>query len=193
MTNKQDPLVNLWHQQQVRLPDIAELKIRWQKLQWQQRLYYTLDVVAFLFTAAFCAWKYPKLQWFGQIWVGLMMVSLLILTIYLGWLRRHALRDMGANTENYLHKLRAQFSNNIKIAQLTKTSMWITLLAVTILYFGGWLFNTIAPEILLEKILLSAAILGLLTPCVWYWANKREQKFKREIIELDKMTEQLAP
>jgi hypothetical protein len=187
MTNKQDPLLTLWQQQQVSIPDITELKKRWNKLLWQQRLYYTLDVVAFLFTAGICVWKYQKVQWFGQIWMGLVMVLLLVFTIYVGWLRRHALRDMGTSTEGYLHKLRAQYINNIKIAQLTKNSTWVSLLAVLVLYSGGWFFDTIATDKLLEKIVLTSTILGLLMPIAWHWANKREQKFKNEIAKLNDM------
>lgn len=187
MTNKQDLLANIWQQQTVSLPDIAGLKKRWKKLQWQQRLYYSLDVIGFVIAVSTFFWAYEKLQWFGQIWMGLMMVLLLVFTIYVGWLRRHALRDMESSTDDYLHKLKAQFNNNIKIAQLTKASTWMCLLAFVVFFYGGWFFETIPPDKLLKKIAVSSGIFALLMPSMWYWAHKREEKFTNESANLDKI------
>jgi hypothetical protein len=63
----------------------------------------------------------------------------------------------------------------------------MTLLAVVIFYFGGWFFDTIPPEKLLKKIALSSVIFAVLIPSAWYWAHKREQKFKNEIANLNDM------
>ena len=187
MRNEKDPLTNLWQQQSVSTPDMTKLKKRWKNLQWQHRLYYCMDVVGFLIAIANYAWAYERLKYFGQIWIGVMLILLLVFILYIGWLRRHALRNMRSSTDDYLHKLRAQFNNNIKLVQLTKTSIWMTLLAVVIFYFGGWFFDTIPPEKLLKKIALSSVIFAVLIPSAWYWAHKREQKFKNEIANLNDM------
>lgn len=187
MRDKQDPLANIWQQQTVSIPDIAELEKRCRKLQWQHRFFYSMDVVAFLVALGTFVWGFEILKWFSQIWMGVMIILLLVFTLYVGWLRRHALRNMESSTDDCFHKLRAQFNNNIKLAQLTKTSIWMTLLAVVIFYFGGWFFDTIPPEKLLKKIALSSVIFAVLIPSAWYWAHKREQKFKNEIANLNDM------
>ena len=190
MTNKQDPLVSLWQQQQVRLPDLAVIRNQWNKVQWQQRLYYSLDIISCLMVIALFFWSYEKFQWFGKIWMSLVVLSVLIFTFYLGWLRRHALRLVDSSTDDYLHKLRLQFSNNVKIAHITKAFVWAISLATFIYYFGTWALEIIPADKWLKKATFSLIFFAFFIPPTWYWANKREQKFRREIAELDKMSEQ---
>jgi hypothetical protein len=190
MTDKQDPLVDLWQQQQVILPDLAAIQKQWHKVQWQQRLYYSLDIISCLMVIGLFFWSYDKFQWFGKIWMGAIVFGVLILTLYLGWLRRHALRLVDSCTDDYLHKLRLQLSNNVKIARITKASIWAISLATLIYYFGTWAFELIPPDKWLRKAKFSLIFFAFFIPPMWYWANKREQKFKREIKELDNMSEQ---
>ena len=187
MRNEKDPLTNLWQQQSVSTPDMTKLKKRWKNLQWQHRLYYCMDVVGFLIAIANYAWAYERLKYFGQIWIGVMLILLLVFILYIGWLRRHALSTMKNSTEDYLVSLKAQFNNNIKIARLTKTSTWMSFIAVAIFYFGGWFFNAISSDKLVKDILPLSIAFGLLMPLTWYWAHKREQKFNNEIANLNGM------
>ena len=105
-------------------------------------------------------------------------------------MRRLRLRVVDISTDDYLHKLRLQFSNNVKIARITKASIWAITLATFIYYFGTWALELLPADSWLRKAKFSLIFFACFIPPTWFWAHKREQKFKREIIELDKMSEQ---
>lgn len=187
MTNNQDPLNQLWQQQSAETPDIAGISRQWKRLQLKQRLYVTMDIMSVLIPLVLILFYADKLDRFTFLFILCVMVLSLPFIVYLTWLRRFSLGWSSSNTEQYIQKLRKQITNNIKIAYVTKHSIWPTIF-IPVVHFGGLYYLDIMPP---EKIFAKAPIVigfvAVMSIGIWIWANKRQKRFSKDLVHLNNL------
>ncbi len=185
MTDNNDPLRDLWQQQEVVKFDLAKLKKQWRKIRYKQYFYILLDLAPVL--------AMPFLLWFFYSEVErLVFISLVVICIigtgfsaYVIWLRRFTFQAKFESTSNYLTSIARQYKQNIKIAQAAKYST-IAIPPIFIVMYGGfYLADTFEWERLLRKVLYSGLVLAISLPIMWIWASRRIDKFRTELIKLE--------
>ncbi|MGS2721042.1 hypothetical protein [Paraglaciecola aestuariivivens] len=184
MHENPDPLTQLWQNQTVEQADLAALSKKWRRVKYKQRAYVALDFGCLLLAGGIIALKFERLD---PIVLALMSIVMLIgfaSVLYVTWLRRFSLGWSQDNTELHIKNLQKQIHNNIKIAQLSKYSVW-ALLAFFAVFNALLFYFEIFPEaIFWQKFYLTLVINAVALPCLWIWANKRKKRFELELAEL---------
>lgn len=184
--NDNDPFSRLWQQQKVTDVNLPALKRQWRRVKISQWTYFTLDLLSTIMLPVMLYFIYQQLNTYEVIWfVGLALLSLGFFA-YLVWLRRFSL---GFGKErlalsNYYELVKAQYQQNIKLARLSKTTaLWMPAIMLSFLLVG-YFSEAFEGDALLRKLTFSVVFLGILTPGIWIWAHKREQKFRRALDNL---------
>lgn len=187
MQDSHDPLSQLWHQQEVDEIDLTEIKREYKKQKFKQILYFAIDSLSMLPVVYFLTFGrdvFSSAAYLGFIGISLIAVGYFV---YITWLRRHAVFGRSEKTLSFTNSLRKQFKNNQRIANLTKHSCWVTMLALaafygTLRWLGeipdekwGFVLNVLAGT---AVVMFGAAV----------WAHKREAMFKNKSQWLDDIT-----
>lgn len=167
MSDNQDPLSQLWQSQKVESPDINAIKKKWQKVKLKQRFYMSIDLVSTLMV-------FVILYFFGKdmdnftykMFLGLSIICVGYLA-YVAWLRRFSIGWSDLAAELHIQKLKKQISNNIKIANLSKYSVYLILVFIVMHQVGMFYFEVFEPEKLVRKALLSLVFYGIGLPLLW--------------------------
>jgi len=187
MSDNQDPLDQLWQGQQVEKPDIQVLSSQWRKVQLKQRFYAGLDILGLILPFITLVFFIERLDQFTRIYLVVLFVLLCPFVAYIVWLRRFSIGWSSDSTDLHVQHLKKQIANNIKIAYLTKHSIWPLGLVITLHHVGLFYFDVFPIDKLIHKSLISAGLLVVMFPCTWIWAARRENRFKRELAELNKL------
>ncbi|MGJ8680461.1 hypothetical protein [Paraglaciecola sp.] len=187
MTNNIDPLNQLWQQQSVEKPDVLVTKKQWKNTQLKHRMYALLDILSLVLPFGFVLFYADKLDSFTRILLICVFALCVPFVAYLIWLRRFAIGWSSSDTEQHIQKLRKQITNNIKIAFVTKHSVWPSTL-MPVVHLGGLYYLNILPlEKIMAKAPYSIAILVVVLPIVWIWANKRQNRFINDLAKLNQL------
>ncbi len=181
-----DPFSTLWQQQKVTQVDGKKLQAQWRSTRIKQRSYFALDVVSTLSMPAMMYYLYDSLNRFAFLWwVSVMMLSFGFLA-YVVWLRRYALRPSKEQlaTQGYLEQLQLQYQQNVKLARVSKLSVWALPFLLLTFLFGNYLVGEFESEALWRKLSFLTLFMALFMPAVWFWANKREQKYLRALEQI---------
>jgi hypothetical protein len=187
MTNNQDLLNQLWQQQSVERADVSLINKQWKLLRMKQRLYVAVDVMSVLIPFIFILLYADKLDKFTFIFALFVMALSLPFIIYITWLRRFSLGWSSVDTEEHIQKLNKQITNNIKIAYVTKHSVWPTILVPIVHFSGLYYLDVFTVEKLIYKSQFSIGILVIMLPCIWIWANKRQKRFSKDLVHLNNL------
>jgi len=187
MSDNHDPLSQLWQEQKVEKIDIDAVSKKWLKIKLKQHFYVFFDVLSLLPFLIFWIYFKDKFDDFTLVYIYGLAVLSLVFVIYVIWLRRFSLGWSKASTEQHIQGLRKQLRNNIKIALLTKHSMWFALILFMFHQLGLVYLEVFPPDKLLRKALISFSIIGVMWPAVWIWADKRAKRFKRELSILNEL------
>tara|TARA_R110000868_G_scaffold210607_1_gene460685 strand:+ start:2306 stop:2887 length:582 start_codon:yes stop_codon:yes gene_type:complete len=185
MADNQDPLKQLWLQQEVVLPDISQVSKRWHKVRLKQWCYVALDLFGLVIPFA-TLWLYSeKLDRF-TITLFLSFMPLLVLFVaYITWLRRFSFGWSNASTDEHIRRLLKQIESNIKIANLSLHSVWFVTLLMVIFYAGLYYFEVFPEDRFIRKLTLTLGIHAVVMPCFWIWASRRKKRFSQELTELN--------
>lgn len=188
MSDNQDPLRDLWQQQQVNQFDLAKLKKQWRKIRYKQFFYLFLDLLPVVAMPVILWLSYDRLE--KTVFIALVIVAAIgtVFSGYIVWLRRHSFTSKFGSTSRYLKSIALQYKQNIKIARAAKYSTFAIPPLFIVMYLGFYLDNTFEWDRLVRKALSSGAMLLISLPLVWIWADKRMKKF---IHELEKLEEQM--
>lgn len=187
MTNDQDPLNQLWQQQSVEKPNVKVIGKQWKRVQLKHRLYAILDIMSLVLPFYFILFYVEKLDSFTRILLICIFVLCVPFVVYIIWLRRFAIVWSSSGTEQHIQKLRKQITNNIKIAFVTKHSVWPTMLIPVVHFSGLYYLDVFTVDKLIYKSQFSIGILVIMLPCIWVWANKRQKRFSEDLANLEKM------
>lgn len=181
-----EQLQQLWQQQQTVKVDVGQLKhaAKWMRI--KQFGYAFLDIAC---VASAIIVMYSFRDHYSTVFLYGMSVFIfiaLVFTIYLLYLRRHALlnRLASESTQGYLALMVKQTNNNIKIAWITQHSFWLTWIVLVVfwLYLGA--YDDMPSNVLQRKALLSVGLSAVIFIPMWFWANWRRKKFIRMRDEL---------
>ncbi|WP_339724177.1 hypothetical protein [uncultured Paraglaciecola sp.] len=185
MSEHQDSLSQLWHNQKVEQADLCEVTKKWRKVKLKQRFYVALDFFSLSIPFAILWVKAEQLDKFTLGLIFAVMSVSVVMVFYITWLRRFSLGWSNVSTEQHIQQLQKQIQNNIKIANLSLHSVWCVVLLLMVFYGTLYYFQVYPPEKLVEKMLLSGAINAIALPCIWVWASRRKARFNKELIELN--------
>jgi hypothetical protein len=187
MSDIQDPLSQLWQGQTAEQPDINAITKKWRWTKVKQRLYVCLDVLSVVIPFVFI-WQYMDEL---DIVTKRIVLAILLLSIpfvvYLTWLRRFSLGWSSESTEKYIQQLQKQLANNSKIAFITKHSIWPVLVLLGIQYFALFYYDVFPIEKLIHKAVISSCIVAVVFIAMWIWADKRQKRFDKELLELNNL------
>ncbi|WP_026376114.1 hypothetical protein [Aestuariibacter salexigens] len=188
--SSQDPLQQLWQSQPTSAIDIDNIKRRLRNLRIKQWGYTFLDLAGLVVVFVVLWISRNDLHVTLQIGLGIVLVATVGLTGYLLWLRRHALFIHSLSTEQYVETLKLQLANNVKIAWLTRHSSWVTALLMILMWVGFGLYGDMSPQRYVQKLAIVLVSLAVFMPMIWWWASKREARFKAELDALKRQTQQ---
>lgn len=181
-----EQLQQLWQQQQTVKVDVGQLKHAAEWMRIKQFGYAFLDIAC---VASAIIVMYSFRDHYSTVFLYGMSVFIfiaLVFTIYLLYLRRHALlnRLASESTQGYLALMVKQTNNNIKIAWITQHSCWLTWIVLVVfwLYLGA--YEDMPSNVLQRKALLSVGLSAVIFIPMWFWANWRRKKFIRMRDEL---------
>ena len=178
-------LNSLWQQQQTEPVMVDAIKRKWLKIKFKQRMYFVIDILGVLFMLTIFYFSIDKVGLFGKTWMAILTLTAGATTAYFSYLRRFALSWSDVGTDSYIEQLKKQLMSNIRIAKLNRDmSLWM-ILAIAIFYVGMFYFDDVILETALRKGLISLAILAVLTPPFWLWANRRANRFSQELASLE--------
>jgi len=189
MSDNQDPLNQLWQQQEVVQADLSEVSSRWRKVKFKQWCYVVLDVLSVIIPCIFIWLNADKLERFSMtLVVGVMSLSV-VFVIYITWLRRFSFGWSNVSTDQHIQKLHKQIESNIKIANLSLHSVWF-LAVLTVVFYGSlYYFEAFPIDRFIRKVTITLGIHTVMLPCIWIWASKRKQRFTKELLELNNLLE----
>jgi hypothetical protein len=187
MSDIQDPLSQLWQGQTAEQPDIQAITKKWRWTKVKQRLYVCLDLLSVVIPFVLI-WQYMDEL---DIVTKRIVLAILLLSIpfvvYLTWLRRFSLGWSSESTEKYIQQLQKQLANNSKIAFMTKHSIWPVLVLIGIQYIALFYYDIFPIEKLIHKAVISSCIVAVVFIAVWIWADKRQKRFDKELLELNNL------
>jgi hypothetical protein len=187
MPDIQDPLSQLWQGQTAEQPDIKAITKKWRWTKVKQRLYVCLDMLSVVIPFVLI-WQYMDEL---DIVTKRIVLAILLLSIpfvvYLTWLRRFSLGWSSESTEKYIQQLQKQLANNSKIAFMTKHSIWPVLVLIGIQYFALFYYDVFPIEKLIRKAVISSCIVAVVFIAMWIWADKRQKRFDKELLELNNL------
>ena len=181
-----EQLQQLWQQQQTVKVDVGQLKhaAKWMRI--KQFGYAFLDIAC---VASAIIVMYSFRDHYSTVFLYGMSVFIfiaLVFTIYLLYLRRHALlnRLASESTQGYLSLMVKQTNNNMKIAWITQHSCWLTWIVLVVfwLYLGA--YDDMPSNVLQRKALLSVGLSAVIFIPMWFWTTWRRKKFIRMRDEL---------
>jgi hypothetical protein len=189
MSDNQDPLNQLWQQQDVAEPDVSELSKKWRKVRYKQFCYVALDLSSVIIPSGFIWLNAETLDRFTMMLaLGIMSLSFLAV-VYITWLRRFSLSWSNVSTDQHIQRLQKQIESNIKIANLSLHSVWF-LVVLTVVFYGGlYYFEVLPMDRLIHKFKITLVINTVILPCIWIWASKRKKRFTKELLELNNLLE----
>ncbi|MEP0175664.1 MAG: hypothetical protein ABJH28_07660 [Paraglaciecola sp.] len=187
MPNNQDPLSQLWQQQEVQKPDLNVINKAWRIMQVKQKLYACLDILGLFIPILMLYLNREKLDSFTAGYFVVLTFLLLPFVAYILWLRRFSMGWSSENTERHIHNLKRQIANNIKIAALGKLSIWPIGVLIVLHYVGLFYFDVLPVDRLIRKGLISVCVFAVLFPAIWIWATRRENRFKKELSDLNNL------
>jgi hypothetical protein len=182
-----DVLSSLWQQQQVSSIDGHVMQTRWANTQLKQRCYFVLDFIGVLCMVGLFYLTSEKLGLFGKLWLFSLIILTLCFALYFSYLRRFALNWTNVSTGSHIEQLKLQFISNIRIATLNRQMTYWVPFAIILFYVGAYVFNEITLEKILQKSLISTVMLAVMCPMLWFWADKRATRFKKELAELEQV------
>lgn len=187
MPKNQDPLSQLWQQQEVQKPDLTVINKAWRSMQIKQKLYACLDVFGLILPILMLYLNREKLDDFTAGYFIVLTVLLLPFVAYILWLRRFSMGWSSESTERHIYNLKRQIASNIKIAALGKLSIWPIGVLIVLHYVGLFYFDVLPIDKLIRKGLISLCVFVVLFPTMWIWATRRENRFKKELTELNNL------
>ena len=188
MMDKHDnSLSALWQSQDVRQPDIVAVKKNWQLLRVKQWSYFTLDLLATLLTPTAIFVYRDELNPIQLAWMWVMVLFAIGFFAYLVWLRRFSLTGKATSltTTEYVDLVKTQYRQNIKIARVSKASIWLLLGLLAVYFAIVYVGEYVEPQRLLTKLKNAVLLLAIVMPPIWFWAHKREQKFVKALGEFN--------
>ena len=192
MNNKGDEmdtdLSALWQTQPVSKIDVEAVKRNFNNERKKQRLYIVVDLLLLIpaILIVFSTWGEHTYA-MKVLCVSLFVVSTPFI-LYQLWLRRVAAFAKESQTVNHLEKLIQQTKNNIRIAFLTKHSIWPTLLIIPAFVYLRFQKGDVSPESF-QRIVFALAVSGTVIVIWCIWAHKRQQRFERQLQTLIEMEE----
>jgi hypothetical protein len=187
MSDNYDPLSQLWLEQDVEKIDLDVIKKKWRITELKQRLYLLIDIFSTLFVFAILYFMGDELDHFTyKIFVVLNIICLGYL-VYVTWLRRFSLGWSDLAAEQHIQKLKKQINNNILIANLSKSSVYLLLVIVVVHEIGLYYFELTPPEKLMRKLIFDIVFHAIALPSMWIWADRRCKRFKRELTALNEL------
>lgn len=184
MSEKPDPLRELWQQQPVDQPDVAALKRTWSQVRRKQYFYSSMDILGIALFPIILVSTWERFHVFEFIWFTVFAFSGALLSGYVMWLRRFALRH-NSNLADYTGLLRLQYQQNIKIAQLTKVACYFFVPLTAPLFIGLWAMEIYETERILRKLTFVSAWFAFCIPIMWIWASRRIARFERKLASLN--------
>lgn len=187
MSDKHDPLNQLWQGQTAEQPNIQAITKKWRWTKVKQRVYVCFDVLSVVIPFGFIWHSMDKLDVFTQRYLmGLLILSVPFVA-YLTWLRRFSLGWSSESTDQYIQRLQKQLANNSKIAFITKHSIWPVLVLIGIQHFSLFYYDVFPIEQLIRKAVISSLIVTVMFIAIWIWADKRQKRFDAERDDLNKL------
>ena len=187
MSDNQDPLNQLWQQQDVVQPDLSEVSKNWHKVRLKQRCYVALDLFSLLIPFGILWLNAEKLNRFTMTLMLGLMPLLVLFVAYITWLRRFSFGWSNVSTDQYIQRLQKQIESNIKIANLSLHSIWFCAVFFMVFYSGLYYFDVFPMDRLIRKGMIMLAINAVMLPCIWIWASKRKKRFIKEQAELNNL------
>jgi hypothetical protein len=89
--------------------------------------------------------------------------------------------------KNIYSNCKKQLANNSKIAFMTKHSIWPVLVLIGIQYFALFYYDVFPVEKLIRKAVISTCIVTVVFIAMWIWADKRQKRFDKELLELNNL------
>lgn len=185
MPDNNDPLRDLWQQQQVTKFDLAKLKKQWRTIRYKQYFYLFMDILPVVAMPFFIWFAYAKMA--TTVLVALIIFGLIgtVFSGYIVWLRRFSFRAKFESTSSYLSSIALQYRQNIKIAQAAKYSTIAIPPLFISMYAGFYLADAFEWDRLVRKMLYSLVILVVTMPLLWVWADRRIKKYRNELNKLE--------
>jgi hypothetical protein len=187
MSDDQDPLNQLWQQQDVVQSDLSEVSKKWRKVRFKQCCYVVLDVLSVIIPFVFIWLNGDKLEPFSMTFVVGFMSLAVVALVYITWLRRFSFGWSGTSTNQHIQRLQKQIESNIKIANLSLHSVWFLAVLTVVLYGGLYYFEVFPVDKTIRKLTITMAINVVALPGVWIWASKRKKRFIKELAELNNL------
>ncbi len=187
MADNQDPLKQLWLQQEVVLPDLSQVSKNWHKVRLKQWCYVALDVLSLCFCFLIVWLNADKLDGLSMTLLLVVMLVSVVFVAYITWLRRFSFGWSNASTDEHIQRLLKQIESNIKIANLSLHSVWFVTLLTVILYAGLYYFEVFSEDRFIRKLTVTLGIYAVVMPGLWVWASRRKKRFTKELSELTKL------
>lgn len=179
-------LDELWQSQATVPVDAKKIKQRMRWLKIKHWCYLMLDCLALLPIAYFLFWEPAAFTFTVRVMLVALGVLAISYTIYLAWLRRVSLFWQACDTTDYLVLLQRQLINSVRIARATKHSSWITqLLLCGFFTIAGLSEQPLAISASRLALILTGTGLGLIG--FYAWAQHRQRRFERELLQLKRM------
>jgi hypothetical protein len=187
MADNQDPLKQLWLQQEVVLPDISQVSKRWHKVRLKQWCYVALDVLSLCFCFLIVWHNAGKLDGLSMTFMVVVMLVSAVFVAYITWLRRFSFGWSSASTDEHIQRLLKQIENNIKIAILSLHSVWFVTLLTVVFYASLYYFEVFPEDRFIRKLTITLGIHAVVMPGIWIWASRRKKRFSKELAELKQL------
>ncbi|AXR04942.1 hypothetical protein [Salinimonas sediminis] len=165
-------------------PNKIKQRMRWLKIKhW---CYVMLDCLALLPIAYFLFWEPAAFTFTVRSMLVVLGVLAISYTVYLSWLRRVSLFWQACDTTDYLMLLQRQLVNSVRIARATKHSAWVTQLLLCAFFAGAGLSEQTI-TVSGSRLALILAGTGLALTGFYAWAQHRQRRFERELLQLKRM------
>ena len=185
-TEQKDPLEHLWQQQPTRNIDPEVLKRRVVKMRLKQALYALIDFLGIAVCAAMILNYRDDMSAFFFNLVLVVILLNLIYVSYVFYLRRFVLFNQSQSTREYMTTLNKQIRSNVRIAEYTKHSCWISFILVVVLFLVIGVTEDISLDEWRRKLAMGIGVAALFCIPLWFWSRGREAKFRRELEMIEK-------
>lgn len=177
-------LTNLWKQQSSLNINIDKIRQQVIDQSRKQRLYIVIDILSLspILLLFFIDLKLsPILKGF----LVINFFAAFLATAYFIKLRCLSAFGNDSTIQEYKTSLLQQLKNNAKIAYLNKHMCWIVMLAISaLLLISAW-NESWSIEQTLKKTGISLGLVSVILIPWYFWANKRQKRFEKEVLELE--------
>lgn len=183
MTKPDDELQRLWLSQKVTSIDTHQIKQDCRKQTLKQRMYTLMDFVCLIPLVILLVISWEEMSKPAALMMSVLCTVMIALLGYMTRLRWIAVSGFHSTTATFLDMLIKQMNNNAQIALLTKHSCWATVLFLVSFYAVMYFLGELTAD-KITKALIAVGVVSLLMPVIYWWANKREHRFRRKAQQL---------